>query len=387
MTPYRTERPVARRLLVLVCLSCCLAGAATALAASARLTALAGEDVIEDTGDPVRWFGATADHAGTLRFHWGDYRPEAPAPLRVTRQVAGCVAGLGPGGGRGAAGLFLYGDQPDRTLQSLLAWHAGASVLGLSVGWNDRDAAVAAPGGEAAWSVEDLEVGLGWRTDLGEQAYLDAAVAWTSARRRLHGGTAGADGRWEGVSAVRARLFLGLGESAVLVPVVAWEGSDRPSLVDDLDEVYRRDDSAWDLRLGLLLLPDPDTSWHVTAGWRGRREVLTDPLVRPADSPTGERELSAWLLRLGWERRVSAWCSLRAGATTALVDRDGTLPAAADPTRARFDLVLGAAFHAGEVDLDIALSDDPPALPRLGERGDPLAASRAWTSVTLTASF
>ena len=366
------------------------AGAPPPVAAgpSTRLTALAGGDVVEDAADPLRWYGALADAGRLLYLTAGDDRAAAPGTWRVTRETAAVFAGGGSAGRSLHAGLAVFHDRPDRSLQGLLGGRVGGVDLVLSAAWRDRDAALpAADVGRAAWEARDAVVGVGARWAPAPSCYVDLAADADLYRRRLApaggGETVTATGTaWTGL---RGRLFVALAPRRVLSVAAAWEGAARPDRVADPDGVYRRVADRYDLRLALLLLPDPDTLWHVTLGCRRDREQLRDPGLAPG--PAGGRRLDAWLLRAGGERRLSPWCVVRGGATVAVADPGGDLPGTPQAAFVRWDATVGAALVLGEVVLDVAVGDDLPALPRAGAGRFHPSDRRLWTGVTLSASF
>ncbi len=362
----------------------------SATATMSRLQAVGGsQDLLEDEAGLTRWYGALADYPDHLVLESGPFNladgywmfPDQ----RITGPSVGLTRHLDKAGRWGTVGLFYHDLDTDHDLflENNRLRENRHLLYGHRVGPVDATLSYA----HGSWKVDDGTTirdysadtyGLGARLDLSATAYLDLAL---DSRTTTHGGVpadeAGGDEN-ESILNLRSRAFVGLGRSTVLVPVAEWIHEDRIHPFSAADDPRRSDHRL--LRLGLGLNHLPDTDHLLLAGVEfenGRR-----------DYAAFRESWRAWLLRTGFENRLSAWLTVRGGLTCVLHDVDSDLPAPVDPWQwLNLDdpilrVNLGASLHLGPADLDLAFGERYPRRAFLGEVFEPqkhwLSASVRW---------
>lgn len=376
-----------------------LLSAATASATSTRVLSLGGGgDAFEDVDNVGRWFGSLPGYADLMLVELGRYTDPGGFGREgtVDRQAIGAHLALGENARWGVAGLYLANDDPQSDVRALWGLRRGAVSVGLHYRY-----------GTDAWTapylqqIRDSEVGaygLGLRWEVGRRTVMDVAGELirrrTSWYRELQGSLD--PGMNHDSYAWRLRAFHELSAGVVVVPwfsVEHDEGLDGMGEiwywepVSDLFESYRELSSGG---LALNLLPDGDT--FVVAS------VTVSQLYQDHGTPfPGEGGAPAYhevdrlnvRLRVGAERRVLGWLTVRAGAwkdmnttdvSTPLVDLRGL-------KGDDMDLSVGLGVHLGRFDLDAVFADDAPfnvgsVLTNAGE-----SASSTWARMSVLFLF
>ncbi|MBU0742840.1 hypothetical protein KKG45_11820 [bacterium] len=353
-----------RHALLGAALLCC---AAPASATSARVESLGGGgDYFEDVDNVLRWYGSLPSYGGTALFELG----EKTSGASIRNRGAAILAELDRDGAWGTAGMFLFGDNSDEVIR--LAWgrRLGAVRLGIqwklsweSYGWYDHDAS------SVGWlDAVDQVFGAGLRWEMDDRTYLDVAADITEAGREVEMGDATIEPENFSVETYswRCRGFHALSDATVIVPLVSYDRFLQTAYLSAQDGVYDWDLDAFQAGLGFNHLPDADTMLvgSFTYG------LTHDSRAHPRDESDENRLTAtyhAYDLRLGVERRLLGWLTLRAGAWQSLVLHDVVVqespggPGVADRSSDEdLDISLGIALHFGPFDADFAFQENAP---------------------------
>ncbi|PIE75733.1 hypothetical protein CSA17_05915 [bacterium DOLJORAL78_65_58] len=296
-------------LVLLVLLALILPAAVPAHATTARIHALGGDaDFFEDDAGITRWYGSLADYPDHLALMAGTFNIPDGYWLTPSRKISGpaatLVKHLDKAGRWGTVGLawrdldtdddlFLENNRLRENVQFLYGHNLGPVDATLSYGhgsWRVDDGAAVRDHGAHTF-------GLGARLDLNPDAYLD--LAWDMRRTSRH------DEGPEKIHNLRGRAFVGLTERTVLVPVAERIREQRVHPFSAVNNPQAADHRLTRLGLGLDFLPDTDHLLLLGLLYEdGRRHYA------------GYHESwTAWLLRSGFESRVSAWLTVRGGLT------------------------------------------------------------------------
>ena len=401
-----------RRTVMIVAVLVASVWAAVASAGAPRLLALGGDGTyLEDTRGVLRWYGSLVDHPNLVTLEsglfdgYGYYSPFHH--FRMSGPTLGVHVALGGERPAAVVGLWLAESGNDtepgtlvedrlETTGTILVAHDFGGVSG-GVIWRHGSAEengdfYALSGyGTAARDVTRDDLGLGVRIDLGSDAYLDLAGEWRGVTvrsvRTPDGGSPVDSGDLESSTngALRARAFVALNPTMVLVPAAEYTREDRPvASAAGMSELV----DGWVVRLGcgFMWLPDPDRMVLLTADFRKRDSDHRyeapdyDRLVR-IDSPV-------FAVRAATEMRAGAFWSLRAALGFEWSERTTTelLDGGVSTRDSDFlmPMSLGLALHAGRWDLDLGVASDPPA----GLDGTHFYSSDStWLNIGLTYSF
>lgn len=361
-------------------LAAVLLTAAAAHASSTRVLSMGGDgDFIEDADNVLRWYGSLASYPDLVVLELGDYVAGDDGG-DARGQGGGAHVALDRAGRWGVAAAYLHADDQDGSdrPEARLAWGGAWDGLQAGAAWTYR--------GEVdemaldRWSPfsrerEDFTLGAGLRADAGPRTYVDLAgdLTWTDRAYAVDGGVLADDHGRADTYGLRLRAFHGVSEKVVLVPVLALEREIHPEydlFADLYDDVYDYDMRGATLGLGLDILPDPDLQIVVSAAWRDSRLRLTGPRLDGTALRARSEDMTAQILRIGFEARTRPWLSLRAGVRQIFYDQkvhdrlaeDGEQDVSVRIHRADsiFELTLGLALHAGAIDLDMVFNDDAP---------------------------
>jgi len=351
-----------------------------AQATTARIHALGGDgDLFEDAAGITRWYGSLADYPDHLVLDSGSFNiPDGYwmfASEKINGPAAGLVRHLDEAGRWGTVGLFwrdldtdhdlfLENNRLRENLQALYGRRLGPVDATLSYGhgnWRVHDGA----------EVRDYSAhtfGLGARLDLSTTAYLD--VAWDLRR------TSRRDEGDESIHNLRGRAFVGVTERTILVPLAEWIREERVHPFSAVIDPQPADHRLTRLGVGLNFLPDTDHLLLLGLLYEdGRRHYA------------GYHEAwDAWLLRSGFESRISSWLTVRGGLTYTHHDVRTDLPPIQDPWQwlnqgdPILRVNLGAAVHLGPADLDMAFGERYPRRAFLGRTFEP---QKHWLSASL----
>lgn len=359
-----------------------------AQATLSRLHALGGSpDLLEDEAGITRWYGSLTDYPDHLVLDSGSFNIPDGYWMYADRKESGPAAGftrhLDETGRWGTVGLFWQDLSTDRdpfledgrlreNIQVLYGRRLGPvdATLSYARGYWKVDE------GEAVQDYHAQTFGLGLRLDLSDRAYLDLGA---DVRTTSHDAAMDADGHDlpdETIHDLRGRAFVGWTENTILVPVVEWVGEDRVHPFSALDDPRAASHRLLRLGMGLNHMRDTDNLLLLGVEFEdGRRHYV------------GYREdWQAWLLRGGFESRLSAWLSVRGGLTFIEQDVTTDLPATIDPWEwlnledPLLHVNLGAALHLGAVDLDLAFGERYPRRAFLGQVFEP---QKHWLSASL----
>lgn len=363
-------------------------GAGPALATVSRLNALGGSGYfLEDESGITRWYGSLADYPDHLVIESGAFNLSDGYWMYSNRKADGPTLGLTrhlDADGRwgtaalfwrdmnSAYNLFLEDDHQRENFHLLYGHRLGPADVTLS--WQ-----------HGAWKTDDgVEVddhsahtfGFGARLDLSDRAYLDLAGDWRTTSRSDESPGDDFTPPGEGIHNLRARAFLGVAERTMLVPALEWvkEESLHPLSAEEFP-------SALDHRLtrsGLGVIHLPDTDHLLMAGL----EFEDGERVYPGLKTTWQ----AWLLRAGFENRLSAWLTVRGGLAYVHHDQESTSPPYVDPWEwlnlddPMLRVNLGLAVHLGPVDIDLAFGE---RYPRRGYLGNGFEPQKHWLNASL----
>ncbi len=371
--PPPWERHVTRVPLALLLLT--LGAACSANAATPRALALGGDGTyLEDAGNVLRWPGSLADHAGRVTVGSGVFDQDGYGAdvVRDSGPWAGVQFALGPG------------EKP-----FVGAWHALARSADLGdggLGGGLQNGAVHALLGRRGETVDFAlsyrhagnadndrgetrkEYGVGFRFDLGPEAYMDVAGEIVHIDPSVPVidplPNPEIDDDETANYYVRVRAFVGLSRNVVLVPVTEVSMEDRYGSPDQ--ETWT--DRHWRLGAALTWLPDPDRLFLLSVDYQGNSAPRGLPVAAP----------DVLAVRGAIETRLNAFLSLRA-ATGWEDPRDDARP--------RVPVSLGLALHAGSWDLDLAWSSEPPLTPTGGRRSWREDGDGTWMSAALGFAF
>jgi len=351
-------------------LAALLAAASLAAAATPRVQALGGDGAyVEDAGNVLRWSGSLADHAGRATVGTGTF--DGSGYPRENETLSGPWAGVqfALGGEKRPFAGALYVMSRSADLGD------GAIVGGLQAGayhalacLNGKDLTATASWRRASAAGHDFgeireEIGLGFRFPLDENVYMDVAGEITHATpHEVVRDTLNPDSEFGVCYSLRARVFVGLSESLVLVAVGSadTENHDLNPGGGNPRWPYRH------LRFGSALtwLPDPDRLALLSMEYR----EVADPHVWID---------SALLFRVALEARLNPFLSVRVA---------GGWEERNAPDESVAPLSCGLAVHAGNWDLDLTASTVPPLDPT-GRRPGYGKPALAWLSAALSLAF
>jgi len=382
-------------LLRLVCLGAALLCCATPVfATSSRVESMGGgDDYFEDINNVLRWYGSLASYGGTALFELGETSGSS-----VERRGATLIADLTRGGGWGTAGLFLFGDNPDEVIR--LAW--GKRFGGVQIGlqwklrweayhWYDQSL-----GESGVLDTDDQVFGLGARWELGDRLFLDTAgdVAQTGRRVELADAIVEPNDFTLDTLSGRMRLFWGVNDRSVIVPLLGYRRDLRKERIDTYWDVFDRDRDEFILGLGGNHLPDADTMIVGSFTYGLSHEDLANPRDDSSEVDEVSTTANTYILRMGIERRLLPWLTLRAGAMQVLehavistLDSGMTELVRQDDDNEHLDVSLGLALHFGPFDADFAVQDETPfyfgsIVTNAGNGSD-----TTWSKITLQYVF
>ena len=386
--------PSPRQILLALCVL--LLPATPVLATTPRVTALGGAgDYLEDDSGYLRWFGALGDYgnAATVDFgHFNIYKGyhdlfentlSGPG-IRVRQHL-----GQGLGTDLGTLAVFWQRQDTDLPLSTLFrierkntygftyARRVGPVQLGIN-GQNCpgdylvRHDVSPFPAFDIQYLDHRRSWGLGARMDLSPSAYLDVAlrtekISVETALTSEHQSTSREfDGLWS--TNLRSRLFLRLGESTALVPLLEYLHEQRPSAARAMTTFGNLDGVMVRLGCGLNHFPDVDHAYFVTFEW----ENVDSSFLTPSIYGTREFEMdwNAFRLQVGSETRTLPWLTLRSSVGY-LLSRGKGMPSWWDlGDRDGLDIddldySLGVGLHLPGWDLDAAITSTEPR-PGLG---------------------
>jgi len=354
-------------------------------ATTARLASLGGGDFIEDDHNVQRWYGSLGDFSDQLTLEGGHFTlPEGwhdEHGFRVSGPGLDVRRSLDRAGRWGTAAFSLNARGDDTDPGSLVRDRMGHTWSAM---WSRRFASVQptvmirhgsdtgenspAPNNFSSlrrqWDRARTEFGLGVRWDMSDGAYLDLAG---ELRRHSEQTTVsdsvltvtGTENNSSGSFGLRSRVFVRLGETTALVPVLAFLREDRPlnspSPVDDLSV----DGQQVKVGVGLNWYPDPDH--FLVVGLDYLHADLDNLVAEPGGEPEvqSSRRWHSLSLTAGFEARFRYWLTFRGSFRYEPVDLTTSLAPETEDF-ATFMVNLGAAIQLGSYDLDLALTDQEP---------------------------
>lgn len=415
-----------RLLSLLVCLVLSALVAAAATASTGRLRALGGEGTyLEDPANVLLWYGSLGDYpnlaiaeTGTWKLN-GGYPGEGPA-----RRSGGWLGGhlAVPGGVTVAAfytDRFDDGD-PGQLIPSNLGH--GAAFLACRVFGRAQIAAMLRIGSysedesdsTSGWIVPTyvperivrdnrrLDLGLGLRLDLGERAYLDAAVE----RRGVRLDEARYSSLEEDFEQIREsdatiagrmRLFYQTTPNSALVPQVELQRVDQPlpiawyGLVSEVD--------VWQLRIGTgwNYYPDPDRLIVLFYEYLyGEGDLVSRTLSSSFAESQWDLKWNAGRAGIALESRFLPWLTLRTAYRWERRSRSETLYSpigswsGIEPTEIdgiEHFLSLGAGLHLGRFDVDVAVAEGYPSAPGGALGTAYFETPRNWLTLSVRRTF
>lgn len=365
--------------LVSVTLVCLLMLAPVTRATSTRITSLGGDgDYFADSLHVVRWFGCLPDYPNLGILELGELgEAEADAGDAPVRQGAGFHHRLDGVGQWGTVAVYLSAvdeaGQVPGTVTTAWARAFGRWQVGLFHSWTRIWQSAEQQTSSNLSRVEENRVcGLGLRAELGERLYGDLAGEWIGTNREYVDTAADLrqkeTGAWQSF-AWRWRLFIGLGDRIVLVPVVAHTRQVHLTSVMGPPQVAFRDGRLTSVGLGINVFPDSDNMLLVSYERRlGAEDYLPAQMSAP-DSPHLENSYRSHRLRVGLESRVLSWLTLRGGALQVVPDHEfavhfrwdgSTSTSLSYEGEPRLELTVGLGLHFGAFDADFAISDGAP---------------------------
>lgn len=347
--------------------------ASPAAATSARIAALGGRgDFFTDEANVHRWCAVLGEYPGlvTLESGWIDLDPGDGGDGRDRFGPGGGISlGIGPAGTWATVGLSFHdrqsGSDPgslvpedgDDAFTAMAARRFGDLLAGLRyrrVGrtWDDPLA--------GSWNAERRELGAGVRVPLGSAGFLDLAGeirGLSSDLTSVASPTATPfvlpEDSW-GNPGLRARAFLPLGPSSVLVPVLEYAEESGSTFAAEDGALQPATFSARLTRtgLGFNFFPDLDTMLLVSVEYLDARRGGTDwPSEGYPDDPLTLRSypltLRSFLMRSGVEWRLAPMVVARAG--FGLATQENALGGDRQP------LYLGLSGILGDTTLDLAV--------------------------------
>jgi hypothetical protein len=355
------------RIPLLICAICCFAW--QAYATSSRVASMGGgDDYFEDVNNVLRWYGSLASYGGTALFEFGDAGDYGSSRYR---RAAAVIAELGNNGSLGTGGLFLFGEDPQDVLR--LAW--GKEFGNLQLGcqwrlsfdsWEIRNYAL-----YDFFDYEYIEqsFGVGGRYELGERTYLDAAVdidqTW-NVIESMDTGDRFESGYDADTYSARARLFHGVSERTVIVPMLEFVRHLNMYYDRNRDDYYDQDHRKYRVGLGWNYMPDVDTMLVGSISYRYFDIARRYPRLGVGPSFYHMTE-NHYTLRFGLERRTASWLTLRAGVWQKLWNYDLEEKQTAEAVGVMdeggwedLELTLGLAVHFGPFDADLVFNDNAP---------------------------
>jgi hypothetical protein len=310
-----------------------------------RLVSLGADaDYLEDDYNVLRWYGSLPSYGNLVLLEAGALDGDTPEGVRG--RSGGVNLRLSDDGRWGTAAFYIAeaerAEQVPGTLNGAWSISRQGWQAGLLAGWTR----VVRERAEARLQEDDVRLGVGLRADLAARLYMDLAGELLGTRRCYP--ALSEDRGWDSHD-LRARLFWGLTERVVLVPVIHHtreaHGEDLPAL----DWQGRLETSASGFGLGLDLFPDGEHLLVLSYEYRaGRRRGLAGAAATLPDDWQEHR------LRCGGEARLLPWLSLRGAVRQRIAYLEEH---ALDPV---LELSLGLGLHWNQLDLDIAVADQAP---------------------------
>jgi len=285
----------------------------------------------------------------------------------LSRRAGTLLAELGNDGAWGVGGLFVFDEDPDEVIR--LGWAKGFGALQIGVqyrrNWNDID----------SWRVSlfstyetiDNTFGLGARWELAAQTYIDVAADLLHSYRVIYfdGAPEFGGSNTESYS-TRMRLFHGISDRTVIVPLLRFRRALHPEYVTEYRNFFDKDLRDLGLGLGWNHLPDSDTMLVGSFTYGHASTDLRNPRLYVSSRAVSETRHS-YMTRFGVERRMLSWLTLRAGVWQLLgncytdIREEAGGAWSHDAYRIReMDLSLGLAVHVGPFDADMVFNDSTP---------------------------
>jgi len=353
----------------------------SAYGSSSRILSLGGAgDYFADSFHATRWYGCLPEYPNLAILELGQWVSTddgAAEPGSLQRRGAGVHFRLDAGQRWGSAAVYLSevveaGQVPGSFL-ALWARSFGPVQVGFFSNWTFRESERYAEfaGDQVRQLAEDLTLGIGLRSDLGERLYCDLAADITGSRREF-GYAPPREYSISGTSRksfdLRIRFFAGLGDRAALIPLCQYTRVDRLADGDEFALAVLRDHYETRVGLGLNLFPDADNllvaSYEVQFGQDNRNAVPGTV------GPFGGQRISYTVqeLRLGVESRLLSWLSLRGGCMQHIPEREVTtnsdfLAPGNETVKDRsldLNLNLGLGIFFGSFTTDLVFSDETP---------------------------
>lgn len=380
------------RIALMICAICCIAW--PAFATSSRVASMGGgDDYFEDVNNMLRWYGSLASYGGTALFEFenvGDYYSS-----NASRRAAAAIAELGHRAAWGVGGVFMFDKYPDEVIR--LAWGKPLGVFQLGLQYRLNWAT------DRVWTMDryydyesvDQTFGLGGRLELGDRTYLDAAVDLVQTYRiMMEDSTPLFDTGYDTDSySARIRVFHGISDQTVIVPVLLYRRALHPEYDWDLRGFYDRDLRDFGIGVGWNHLPDTDTM--IVGSFTYNYTRIDEHYPRFSGSPHAYTEArNTYTIRFGVEHRMLSWLSLRAGVWQMLWNSDEKTQSTAgggwslaEPGSEDMDLSLGLAAHFGPFDVDMVFNDTTPFnVGGLFAQTDDNS-STTWSKITLQYVF
>ena len=371
-----------------------LLAAGNSQATSPRVASLGGAgDYLEDDANSRTWCGSLGDYPDAATLDFGHFNIYYGYHDDTGRVISGPSLGMrrNLGGQWGTAAVYLntagsdapagnlYRDDLEGNFSLMYSRPVGKAQLGLVYRQGSGEKEAGEPGAFEGTSRKSSvrEFGVGLRVDLAESAYLDlAGEIRRTGEEFVSGGDPSshlsADLESTQGLALRARLFLRLGERTALVPLVGYTAENRPVQPQSPGYFPGIDGHLLRLGCGLNFFPDTDHFLFASGQWdhgstgysyEGDLGSTVDPWTHDWDS---------FSLLAGWESRFQPWLTLRSSVGYRLARGDGAPPdlLTTDSGLDYDDLTytLGAGFHLGSWDLDAALTGQEP-FPFFGDWG------------------
>ncbi len=375
-------------------------GASAVLATTSRINSLGGGngDYFEDDANVMRWYGSLTDYPDQVVLQSGNFNiPDGywkTSWLKGGMPGVGVHLGLGETNRLGTAAVYIQHSADDRMLSlfnndlqgslsmmySLDFGPLTGSLLYRFNGWKaDHDHSI-------QYRVHTL--GAGVRMDLGSTAYLDLAGELRSTH--LEGTSPPSDFSPDSNNnfGLRGRAFIALGPRTALVPLVDFTHDDRNDTYNlgSPNEAFRQKGHLVCLGLGLNHYPDTDHLLLLNAEYLDgmRKETSSYSLLE------WEQNWTALTLRAGFESRIASWLTTRGSMAFVDYSIDDDWQSQFDPYFLETEedpilrLNLGAAFHLGPADLDLAFGERYPEVRYLGQIDLP---RKHWLSATARLLF
>jgi len=399
---------VSRRVLVFLLIALVL-GAVDAHATSSRIVALGeGSAFYEDDRNVMRWYGSLADYPNIVAVESGHFTFDKGYQGRNGRKLSGPGIGghlqVDDEGTWGTIAVVYHARGDDADPGSLhrgflgshmsLMWGKKLDVITIGLLW--RNAGETRTTGATASTIRGRqEVGFGFRYDLGERAYLDISGETRRLTDRAEGTTGGGEpwatpgyDSWDNYG-FRARVFWGISERLVLVPLIENISEDfTGTFFADGGLVQETSDNKghlWRFGAGLNFLRDPDNMMVLSADFIDARMAHGVHGIDLEPAGIFMERYRAFLGKVALESRLAHWVVGRFAIGYEHLDNSGDLP---HPRTASTLLISGGAgFHLADFALDLALAGREPRgfsryAPTLEQEDTEL-----WLSLTLTAGF